>query len=120
MYYGAARDVCDVRYYAVDADGTRSLVDRFEALGYDHFYEAKRPVRRISDRAHVERQARQICREWLPRGQHLEADARCGSYRGWKPERFEGPLCSGTFDASARPRDPSVRRRGMGRRGGVE
>lgn len=98
MYYGAARDVCDARYYAVDQAGNRTLVNRFEALGYDHFYDARKAVRRIANRSHVERQGRQLCREFLPAGQHLEVDARCGSYKGWKRETFDGPLCRGSFD----------------------
>ncbi len=105
MYYGAARDVCDVRYYAVGQDGSRTFVDRFAALGHDHFWEAGKSVRRIVDRAHIERQGRQICREFLPKGQSLEVDARCASYRGWKREVFDEPLCRGGKGAStAKPK----------------
>ena len=95
MYYGAARDVCDVRYYAVDSTGQRTPIDRFEALGYGHFWEAKRAVRRVTNREHIERQGRQICREFLPPGQSLTAEARCASYSGWKAEVFEAPICRG-------------------------
>jgi len=113
MYYGAARDVCDVRYHVVNAAGERRFVDRFEALGYDHVWDAKRSVRRINDRAHIERQGRQICREHLSLGEHLEADARCASYKGWKPEVFEAPICRGAI-RPGQDRPPPRRRERRG------
>ncbi len=99
MYYGAAREVCDVRYYVVDEGGNRTLIDRMEALGYDDYWDANKRIRRVSDRSHVERQGRTICREYLPAGAALEAEARCGSYKGWVPETFDGPLCHGSVRA---------------------
>jgi hypothetical protein len=78
MFSGANTDVCEVRFHL--ADGT--AVDRYEALGIEPWYTAKKSVRRIGSVDEVWRQGRALCSK-LGVGTDLRAEVRCARRTGW-------------------------------------
>ena len=96
MYHGAAINVCDARFFTVDANGARTRIDRFAALGLEHWYDARRNTRLIEDERQVRNTGARICREYLDKGVELHVEARCASRAGWKPVPFDGAVaCTG-------------------------
>jgi hypothetical protein len=78
MFSGANTDVCEVRYHL--ADGTP--IDRYEVLGLEPWYTARKSVRKIGSVDEVWRQGRALCSK-LGRGTDLRADAKCAKRTGW-------------------------------------
>ena len=78
MFTGYGMDLCSV----VLTNGvTGERIDRLEAIGYDHFWEAPSGDRTLKDPAAVSRQAKAICKR--QRLEDVRVDARCAVERGW-------------------------------------
>ena len=88
MFSGYGTDICDVRYYLLDAEGNEEPVDRFER--------APRSVRRLKKPSNVIEMGKRLCRVIRrERGPvDLRVVSRCGSRRGWIPKHDGGEnLC---------------------------
>ena len=96
MFSGYGTDICDVRYYPLDAEGNEEPVDRFEVLGHESFARAPRSIRRLKKPSNVIEMGKRLCRVIRrERGPvDLRVVSRCGSRRGWIPKHDGGEnLC---------------------------
>ena len=95
MFSGFGTDVCDVRFFEVAEDGSRTRVDRYAVLGYDAKTDAPASVKKMKDLAAATSVGKRLCKK-LPAGTDLRARVRCASRDGWRQaSKAEENLCAG-------------------------
>ncbi|MCP4809817.1 MAG: hypothetical protein GY913_25365 [Proteobacteria bacterium] len=102
MFSGYGSDICDLRLYSVQDDGSLQRESRCELLGYNDCADMPKPMWRANTFTEVNGQLRQICRNHEG-DVELRATARCGAYQGWK-SKYSGEQDICTVEAVIAPR----------------
>ena len=83
MFHAYGREVCDVKYYSADEDGSLEVLDRYEVLNRERSWSKNRSLVRLRDVRAVKSIGRQMCKS-LGEDADVRASARCGGSGKWK------------------------------------